>query len=423
MFHIKNILKRMMGLSLLASLGLVALLSLAQNDAALAAAVAPPLGVAQQFGALGNSGVTGSAGAGTAVTGDVGSSPTATIINFPPSSAVLPFIVHYAIDGVVDQAHLDAITAYNALAIQGQGTVLPDNLAGQVITPGVYSFTNGAPDLPASATLTLNDPTGNGIFVFNVGSTLTANVLSNVVGTANPCNIYWRVGTSATLNGTNFRGIVIASASITLGAGANLAGQALAGTGATGAVSMAGAGGNTIGGCSNLVTAPVVTPPLTGVALSKAFFPTTIAPGGTSMLTITLSNNNVGAVTLTSALTDNLPGGMTIAGPVTTTCGGTAPIAILGSSLVTVPIGASIPGGSPGFCTVMVNVTAPAGTFVNTTSILATDAPIPTAAPASATLNSGSGLAIPTLNEWGMIFFMVFAGLGSVYYLRKYRRV
>ena len=145
---------------------------------------------------------------------------------------------------------------HNALLIQGPGTVLPDNLATVgALGPGIYSFVTGAPDLPASATLTLN---GAGVFVFNVGSSLTANVLSNVVGTANPCNIFWRVGSSATLNGTNFRGSVIADASITVGSGANLAGRALAGTGATGAVTMAGSGGNTIGGCS---TTPVPTLP------------------------------------------------------------------------------------------------------------------------------------------------------------------
>jgi hypothetical protein len=210
--------------------------------------VAPPLGVAKQFGVLGNSAVTGAAGSGVVVNGDVGSSPNATISNFPPSSTVPPFTVHFTNDGVVQQAHTDAITAYNALLIQGSGTVLPDNLATVgALSPGIYSFVTGAPDLPASATLTLN---GNGVFVFNVGSTLTANVLSNVVGTANPCNIFWRVGSSATLNGNTFKGIVIANASITVGAGANLAGQALAGTGATGAVTMAGNGGNTIGGCS-----------------------------------------------------------------------------------------------------------------------------------------------------------------------------
>ena len=74
------------------------------------------------------------------------------------------------------------------------------------------------------------------------------NVNSVVAGTANPCNIYWRVGTSATLNGVTMLGTVIADASITLGPG-NLVGRALAGTGATGAVTMP-VGGNTIGGCS-----------------------------------------------------------------------------------------------------------------------------------------------------------------------------
>ena len=235
-------------LSLAACLVCVALLCVPSTTWA---QVAPPLGLAQQFGVLGNSAVTGATGSGVIVNGDVGSSPTPTISNFPPSTSVPPFSVHLTNDGVVQQAHTDAIAAYTALQLQGPGTVLPDNLATVgALNPGIYSFVSGAPDLPASATLTLN---GTGVFVFNVGSSLTANVLSNVVGTANPCNIYWRVGTSATLNGTNFRGTVIANASITVGAGANLQGRALAGTGATGAVTMAGSGGNTIGGCSTLV--------------------------------------------------------------------------------------------------------------------------------------------------------------------------
>lgn len=213
-----------------------------------AAQVAPPLGVARAFGVLGNSAVTGSTGSGTVVNGDVGSSPTATVSNFPPSSVQSPFSLHLTNDGTVQQARIDANAAYTALLGQGAGTVLPDNLATVgALTSGIYSFTTGAPNLPASATLTLN---GGGIFVFNVGSSLTANVLSNVVGTADPCNIYWRVGSSATLNGDTFRGTVIANASITIGAGANLAGRALAGTGATGAVTMAGSGGTTIGQCS-----------------------------------------------------------------------------------------------------------------------------------------------------------------------------
>ncbi len=222
------------------------------------AQVAPPSGVWQQFSALGNSGVTGSTGAGTIVNGDVGSSPTATVTNFPPSTVSPPFTLHLTNDSTVQQAHASAIIAYNALAAQGPGTVLAAQLNGAVLTSGIYSFAGGAADLAAGGTLTLNGP---GIFVFQVDSALTANVLSNVVGTADPCNVYWRVGTSATLNGITFRGNVFADASITVGSGSNVAGRVIAGTGPTGAVTMAGAGGNTIGGCA---AAGPATPELSG---------------------------------------------------------------------------------------------------------------------------------------------------------------
>jgi hypothetical protein len=210
------------------------------------AQVAPPLGTAAAFGALGNSGIVGSAGLGTAVNGEVGSSPTPSVTNFPPSRTVPPFTVHFANDGVVQQAHTDAIAAYVALFNQGGAAINANLSTNGILGPGVYAV--GAGDLPNGTTMTLNDPTGTGIFIFNVASTLTMNTNSVVNGTANPCNIYWRVGSSATLNGVTMLGTVIANASITLGPG-NLVGRALAGTGASGAVTMP-VGGNTIGGCS-----------------------------------------------------------------------------------------------------------------------------------------------------------------------------
>jgi hypothetical protein len=235
--------------------GLAALL---YGPAPAAAQSAPPLGVLQQFSVLGNSGVTGSTGAGTLVGGDVGSSPTPSISNFPPSSVAPGFTLHLANDATVQQAHADANTAYNFLAAQGPGTVLAAQLDGAVLTSGIYSFAGGAADLAALGTLTLNGP---GVFVFQVDSALTANVGSNVVGTADPCSVFWRVGTSATLNGISFRGNVIADASITVGSGSNVTGKAIAGRGATGAVTMAGAGGNTIGGCA---AAPIGAVPALG---------------------------------------------------------------------------------------------------------------------------------------------------------------
>lgn len=243
---------------LIAFVGLAALL---QGASPALGQVAPPLGVAQQFGALGSSGVTGSTGLGTVVDGDVGSSPTPTISNFPPSTVLPPFTLHLANDLVVQQARADALAAYTFLAAQGPGTVLPAQLDGQVLTSGIYSFTGGAADLAATGTLTLNGP---GIFVFQVDSALTANVLSTVVGTADPCSVFWRVGTSATLNGVSFIGTVIADASVTVGDGSNVIGRVLAGTGPTGAVTMAGDGGNTIGGCSSPVGLPMSVIPTLG---------------------------------------------------------------------------------------------------------------------------------------------------------------
>lgn len=243
-------------------IGVVAVLALAALFGALPALaqVAPDLGAAGQFGALGNSGVTGSTGTGTIVVGDVGSSPTSTISNFPPSTAAPPYTVHYTNDLVVQQARADADAAYDFLAAQGPGTVLSSNqLAGRTLTSGIYSFPGlGEADLASGGTLTLD---GDGVFIFQVATTLTANTLSNIIGTADPCNVYWRVGTSATLNGLTFRGNVLADASITVGSGANVSGKLLAGTGPTGAVTMAGSGGNTVGGCAT-VAPPAAIPTL-----------------------------------------------------------------------------------------------------------------------------------------------------------------
>lgn len=216
------------------------------------AQVAPPAGLWQQFGALGNSGVTGSATPGTIVNGDVGSYPTPAISNFPPSSVAFPFTLHLTADPVVQQAHVDAIAAYVALAAQGPGTVLPADLDTQVLTSGIYS---GAASLANNGTLTLNGP---GIFIFQVASTLQMNTGSNVVGTADPCNVFWRVGSSATLLGNSFYGTIFSDASITVGGGpSNVNGALIAGTGPTGAVTMS-VGGNTVGGCSSVVVGPPV---------------------------------------------------------------------------------------------------------------------------------------------------------------------
>ncbi len=284
----------------LATAGVVALLL----GASIASAqVAPPLGVLQQFSALGGSGVSGSTGAGTIVNGDVGSFPTCPVTNFPPSSVTPPFILHGPVvcDGTVATARANATAAFVALN-QGPGTVIPDQMAGTIRTAGIYSFTLGTADIAGGGTLTLNGP---GNFIFITGSTLTANVGSTVsfTGGANPCNVFWQVGSSATLNGVSFGGNIFASASVTVGSGSTLIGRAIAGSGA---VTMAGGGGNTVGGCATAV--PPVCPV---ISLSPASLPN--APLGVAYSQTVSASGGLApyAMSLTSG---SLPAGLTLSG-------------------------------------------------------------------------------------------------------------
>lgn len=203
-----------------------------------------PLGFVQQFGVLAASGVTA---AGTAVVnGDIGSCPNPSITG-AGLSAVPPFTIHPAADAVVCQAQIDATALSTALLGLGPGTPLGMALGGTMVGPGVYTFMSTA-DIAAGTTFTLS---GAGSYTFLVGSALTANVLSSValIG-VDSCDVFWRVGTDATLNGATFSGTVVAHAgSVSLGTGANLAGRAVS---RTAAVTMAGTG-QTIGGCSALV--------------------------------------------------------------------------------------------------------------------------------------------------------------------------
>jgi len=184
------------------------------------------------------------AGTGTVINGDVGVSPGTSITGFPAGAVVVPPFSTHVNDGAAIAAQTSATALYNTLAALGSGTVLGPELGGLTLTPGTYSFSSTA-NIASGTTLTL---TGGGVFIFRVGSALTANVLSNVllINGANPCNVFFQVTSVATLNGLNFVGTVVAQAGVTLGTGAALAGRAL--TTSAGAVTLSG--GNTIGGCS-----------------------------------------------------------------------------------------------------------------------------------------------------------------------------
>jgi hypothetical protein len=195
---------------------------------AAAAAKAVPLGTADSFAVLAGSGITNTGP--TTVNGDLGTYPTTTETG---TSTLTITGTNHAGDAVTQSAKTDLVTAYNAAAGEGPTSPIVADLAGQTLTAGVY---NSASSIGLSGVLTLNgggDP--NAVFVFQAGSTLTTGSASSValINGAQSCNVYWQIGSSATLGtGSTFRGTILASASITLTTGVNVDGRVLAGNGA-----------------------------------------------------------------------------------------------------------------------------------------------------------------------------------------------
>ena len=192
-----------------------------------------PLGSACSFGILGATPSVTSSGP-TNVTGDVGIWPAASIVGFPPGTLTG---AKHAGDAVAQTAQGDLTTAYNYAAAAAGGAVLPADIGGETLAPGVYKTTSAQPTLGITGNLTLDgggDP--NAVWIFQIVSSLTtAATNSQVIVPDDPTahNVFWQVGSSATLGTTTtFAGNIMAQASVTLGTGATLNGRALARTGA-----------------------------------------------------------------------------------------------------------------------------------------------------------------------------------------------
>ncbi len=187
------------------------------------------LGAAANFQVLAGTTVT-STGL-TNVTGDLGVSPGNAVTGFPPGTVTGTKHIN---DTTAAQAQTDLTTAYNDLAGRTGATTVSGNIGGTTKTPGLYKSTSSLEI--SSGDLTL-DAQGNAsaIFIFQIASTLTTTTDRKVILTnsANAFNVFWQVGSSATI-GTNstFKGNILAYASITLTSGATLEGRALARTGA-----------------------------------------------------------------------------------------------------------------------------------------------------------------------------------------------
>ncbi|MDH2428060.1 ice-binding family protein [Sphaerisporangium sp. TRM90804] len=187
------------------------------------------LGTATTFAVLAGSAVTNTGP--SVVTGDLGVSPGASVTGFPPGLVIGAI---HAADAVATQAQADLTTAYNDAASRTPTGTVPTELGGTTLTHGVYNSVSGTFQLTGNLTLDAQgDP--NAVFIFQTASTLVTASGSTVtlINGAQACNVFWQVGSSATL-GTNsgFVGNILALTSITVTTGATVNGRLLARNGA-----------------------------------------------------------------------------------------------------------------------------------------------------------------------------------------------
>jgi hypothetical protein len=168
---------------------------------------------------------------GGIINGDVGLSPAGS--QGIPAGEINGTI--YNGGPIAAQAQLDlnsAIIAASPAQLPG-GINAGAELGGHTLVAGVYQSPSGAYGI-TSVDLTLNGGP-NDVWVFQMASTLTVGVGRRVIltGGAQAGNIFWQVGSSATLGTSSvFEGTIMAYASITMNASSTMDGRALAQTGA-----------------------------------------------------------------------------------------------------------------------------------------------------------------------------------------------
>lgn len=302
----------------------IALVTLAFVPTLASAQTAPSLGSAQSFAVLAGSTVTNTGP--SSIVGDLGVSPGTAVTGFPPGVVVGGTI--HAADALALAAQNSVTTAYNVLAGQSCTQDLTgQDLGGRTLTPGVYCFSSSA---QLTGTLILNaQGNANAVFIFKIGSTLTTASAATVslINGASACNVFWQVGSSATLGtATSFVGNILALTSITLTTGARVGGRVLARNGAVTLDS------NTVTPVSCLIATPPPPPGCPAITLSPPTLPngtvgvpysqTITASGGTAPYVFSVT---AGALPAGLTLT---PGGLLSGTPTTA---GTSVVIIRGT--------------------------------------------------------------------------------------------
>ena len=208
---------------------ITALCLLAAAGSPAQAAVAPvSLGSASTFGVLAGTTVTSTGS--SVINGDLGVSPGSAVTGFPPG--VVNGTVHSA-DAPAASAQTDLAAGFTDAMGRTPTVTGLSSIGNQTLGPGVYSAPSS---LGVNGVLTLDGQGDTGsVFIFQIGSTLTTASASTVVpeNGAQACNVFWEVGSSATLGtGSAFLGSILALTSITVTTGDTISGRALARNGA-----------------------------------------------------------------------------------------------------------------------------------------------------------------------------------------------
>lgn len=222
--HTSGLLRRRVAITGSAAGAVLLAVALGLQQSPAFAATPVGLGTATSYSVLAGTTVTNTGL--TTLQGDLGVSPGSAITGFPPG--VSTGAVHAA-DAVALQAQSDVITAYNNAAGQPLNTSVSGDLVGLTLTEGVYNSTSS---LALSGRLTLDGQGNpNSVFVFQAASTLITASASSIVliNGARACNVFWQVGSSATLGtASHFKGTILALTSITVQTGTTVEGRALA---------------------------------------------------------------------------------------------------------------------------------------------------------------------------------------------------
>jgi hypothetical protein len=378
--NVRDVRRVRLGVASVAAIGL--LIALPGN--AQAAATPIPLGNADPFVVLAGQTITNTGT--TTINGDIGISPGSSLTGGPPLM-VLHGTSHVA-DPVALGAQAALGTAFDNAAGQTPATAIPSELGGSTLVPGIYS--SGVFTITNTLTLDAgNNP--NAVFVFQSAATLNAAAGSrvNLINGASPCNVFWLVRSSATLETTaNFSGNILALTDVHLRTGATVQGRALARNGEI------------------TLDANTITRPACGATPTP---PVIAAPGAPTGVTVTPGNGQA-----VVSWTPSVSGGAATSFTVTASPGG--------MSVTTTGTTATVTGLTNGTSyTFTVTATNSAGTAVSVASAAAIPAAgvVPVGAPAtgdgstSGGANDGLGLLAGVL---------VFAGVGGVTVVATRRR-